>query len=81
MHSMRILSTMGTMTEMTSTRELRCGHKLHGVYYPETHELEVRCQSRYCGYEKGVVVEHRIRLDTGDIVTKRYKEPPRPTST
>jgi hypothetical protein len=56
--------------------ELRCDNGiLFGIL--EGSVLEVKCRSRRCGYETGVVVIHRFRLETGDLVgtTQRYKDP------
>lgn len=58
-------------------RELRCaGNKLYGIVVDEatTGTLEVRCTSRFCGKQEGVVVLHRFDLSNGKYVTKRYKE-------
>jgi hypothetical protein len=53
---------------------LRC-HKLHGLIR-DGEVLEVKCNSRFCGAEPGVVVLHHFDLVTGDLVkTLRFKEP------
>ena len=57
------------------TVELRCPSKLHGIVV-EDDVIEVACTSRFCGYEKGVVVRHRIRISTGEVLsTRKFKEP------
>lgn len=69
---------MHTSTIGDSVHELRCGAKLHGVVL-EPDVLEVACNSRWCGWRKGTVVRHRIRISTGDlIVTKLYRARPNP---
>lgn len=61
-------------------RELRCGgNKLHGLVVdedgPARGVLEVKCDSRFCGREAGVVVLHRFDLSTGEFNTRKYSEP------
>jgi hypothetical protein len=64
--------------------ELRCeGNKLHGLVIEEDDVkpqgiVEFRCDSRWCGANPGLVVLHRFNLDTGEIHTKKYREPPKP---
>lgn len=55
--------------------DLRCdANKLHAVI--EEDWIEVRCNSRFCGSESGVVVIHRFNKDTGELIkTLRFKEP------
>jgi hypothetical protein len=55
--------------------DLRCeqGH-LHGIVLPDG-RLEVSCRSRFCGAGRGVVVLHRFDLSTGEVTTKRYRDP------
>lgn len=56
--------------------ELRCeGNKVHGVVLDGI--LVVRCHSRFCGWRKGVVVEHRFNLHTHAHTTVRYTDPQR----
>jgi hypothetical protein len=59
-------------------RELRCsGNKLYGLVVDgeATGILEVRCTSRFCGKQDGVVVLHQFNLGTGEYQTRKYKEP------
>jgi len=54
--------------------DLRCGGKLHGKV--EDGVFEVTCKSRFCGWEPGVVVLHRISLASGELMdTQRFKNP------
>lgn len=54
--------------------DLRCASRLHGVLVRQG-VLEVRCQSRFCGKRKGVVILHQFELDTGKLIdTKEYKD-------
>lgn len=55
--------------------ELRCSTKLHAVVLDDF-TVEVSCSSRFCGKRAGVVVLHRFNLFTGEMTTRRYKEPP-----
>lgn len=57
--------------------ELRCsGNKLHGIMVSEgSGELEVRCDSKFCGKQPGVVILHRFDLGSGEFHTERYSEP------
>lgn len=65
--------------------ELKCpGNKLHGLVIEEDDvkpqgTIEFRCSSRWCGAQTGTVVLHRFNLSTGEVHTRRYREPPRPT--
>lgn len=54
--------------------ELRCGSKLHGILR-DGDVLEVKCDSVFCGYEKGNVVLHRFNLHTGGVETLKFKDP------
>lgn len=55
--------------------ELRCPNKLHGLILDED-VLEVKCDSRFCGARKGVVVLHRFNVSTGKLIqTLRYADP------
>lgn len=59
-------------------RELRCsGNKLYGLVVDGEAKgtLEVRCTSRFCGKQDGVVVLHQFNLASGEYQTRRYKEP------
>jgi len=58
--------------------ELRCAHKLHGILYSEqilSGSFEVRCRSRFCGYQLGVVVIHTIDLADRSVITRKFKDP------
>ncbi len=40
--------------------------------------LEVRCKSKWCGAKSGVIVLHRISLETGEVVkTLQFRDPKR----
>jgi hypothetical protein len=40
--------------------------------------FEVKCDSRFCGAEPGVVVLHQFSTKTGELVgTQRYKDTPK----
>lgn len=56
------------------TQELRCDSKKHAVLIEEgAGILEVKCDSRFCGAQTGVIVLHRFDLSDGSLVdTKRY---------
>lgn len=55
--------------------DIRCQYKLHGIIISEG-VLEVKCDSRLCGANSGVVVLHRFDLKSGELVeTLRYKQP------
>lgn len=56
--------------------DLRCGNKKHGEI--ENGVLEIKCNSRFCGAESGVIVLHRWDISTGNprfIETLIFKEP------
>lgn len=54
--------------------DLRCKSVKHAEIYENT--IEVKCRSRMCGAEKGVVVIHVFDLETKVLLdTKKYKEP------
>lgn len=56
-------------------RELRCPAKLHGFMIDEN-RLEVKCNSRFCGAGRGVVVLHTWDTTTGQVVdTKKFMDP------
>ena len=56
--------------------DLHCGNKLHGRLL-EDGLLEVACKSRWCGSEAGVIVLHRFKPETGELVeTLKFKAPP-----
>lgn len=53
--------------------DLRCDNKFHGRI---SHGVfEVMCRSAFCGKQPGVVVMHYFDLKTGEMTTKKYKEP------
>lgn len=60
---------------MTAT-PLRCDGKLHGEYDPERGTVRVKCNSRWCGYKRGIVVYHEFNLVSGKVTTHRYKDTP-----
>ena len=51
---------------MTAT-PLRCDGKLHGEYDPERGTVRVKCNSRWCGYKRGIVVYHEFNLVSGEV--------------
>lgn len=56
--------------------DLRCGAKLHGTL--DDGIIEVKCNSRFCGAETGVVVLHRFDAITGELVeTRQFNDPGR----
>jgi hypothetical protein len=56
-------------------KELRCEQGLlHGIVLPDG-TLEVKCHSRFCGHMPGVVVLHRFDVHTGEVTTRRYRDP------
>lgn len=62
--------------------ELRCNAKLHAVVsgtIPDDLVIEVGCHSRFCSWEKGVVVRHQFYMEDGEISfrTRRWKSPER----
>jgi hypothetical protein len=55
--------------------DLRCESKKHGEL-PEPGVIEVKCDSRFCGAQRGVVVLHRFDALTGELLeTKRFRDP------
>lgn len=59
------------------SEELRCDNNIKfGELDREDHVLEVKCRSRRCGAESGVVVVHGFDLESGKLLgTKRYRDP------
>jgi hypothetical protein len=54
--------------------DLRCPNKKHGEVTDSS--IEIKCSSRFCGAERGVVVIHRFNAQTGELVeTLRFKDP------
>lgn len=55
--------------------DLRCDSKKHG----EVHEpavIEIKCDSRFCGARRGVVVIHRFDTTTGKLIgTSQFRNP------
>jgi hypothetical protein len=49
---------------------------LQAVFHPPD-ILEIKCRSRLCGAQPGVIVLHRWKLPEGTLETKRYKDPAR----
>jgi len=59
-------------------KDLRCGSKKHGVLILEKNAIETKCDSRFCGSQRGVVVLHRFSIESGALLeTIRYKNPER----
>lgn len=57
------------------THDLRCDSKKHAVLFPGEY-LEVKCDSRFCGAQRGMVVLHRFDLQTGAMIaTIQFKNP------
>ena len=55
--------------------DIRCPHKKFAEL-SEDGLLEIKCQSKFCGAEPGVVVLHRFDAMTGNLVdTKRFRDP------
>jgi hypothetical protein len=58
--------------------DLRCGHRKFAELDPEEGILEVKCTSKFCGAEVGVVVIHRFDVTTGELLgTLKFREPPK----
>lgn len=54
--------------------DLRCGAKKHGEL--NDGHFDVKCSSRFCGAEPGVVVIHRFDALTGELIgTQRFRDP------
>jgi len=55
-------------------RDLRCNYKKHGVVI-DSHTVEIKCDSKFCGAQRGIIILHWFDLETGKLVkTKRFKE-------
>lgn len=55
-------------------KELRCDSKKHGEIIDD-HIVEIKCNSKFCGAEPGIVVLHQFNAVTGELIqTKSYKE-------
>lgn len=56
-------------------RDIRCEYKLHGILV-DSETIEVKCDSRLCGAQKGQVVLHHFNLVTGSLIkTVRFRDP------
>lgn len=53
---------------------LRCDNKKHADRISD-HVIEVKCNSRFCGAERGVVVLHRFDLASGEMTTRKFTDP------
>lgn len=54
--------------------DLRCEAKKHGEL--DDGYVEIKCSSRFCGAEPGVVVIHRFDATSGELQeTLRFKDP------
>jgi hypothetical protein len=61
----------------TEELDLRCRGKKQAVRLPNG-LIEIKCDSRICGAQQGVVVLHRFDPMTGNLIeTKCYKSPNR----
>lgn len=55
--------------------DVRCPGKRQAVLI-RPGVLEIKCDSRVCGAERGVVVLHRWDTNTGELMeTQRYRDP------
>ena len=60
--------------------DLRCPAKKHGVVVQPGRggEVEVKCDSRFCGAVRGAVVLHTFSTESGKLVkTRKFKNPER----
>ena len=56
--------------------ELRCGGTMHGKLNIVGGTLEVKCNRRGCGAQRGIVVLHTFDVKTGKIVgTRKFRDP------
>jgi hypothetical protein len=54
--------------------DLRCQSRKHAEL--NDGYVEVRCRSKHCGHEAGVVVIHRFNPGTGELMnTNRFRDP------
>lgn len=59
--------------------DLRCSSKKHAVLNTDT--IEVKCDSKFCGAGRGVVVLHTFDKATGVCLdTRRFRDPERKIS-
>lgn len=57
------------------TVELRCLAKKHGEL-DDFNVLEVKCNSKFCGAEPGIIILHRFSTVTGKLLsTEKFKDP------
>lgn len=57
--------------------DLRCQAKKWGEVWDASGLLDIKCNSRFCGAGKGIIVLHRFDLETGEMVsTQRFQAPP-----
>lgn len=59
---------------------LRCPSKKHAVLISD-HVIEVKCNSRFCGARRGVVVLHRFDLISLQMTTHTFTDPARKEGT
>lgn len=60
---------------MEAGHELRCNSRIIGIV-TENGLLEVKCNAKHCGAQKGVVVLHYISLETGELKeTRKFRDP------
>lgn len=65
---------------LMTMEELRCGSKLHGLLIIDSQVIEVKCNSRFCGASRDVVVLHRFAITTGELIeTRTFRDPQRGT--
>lgn len=56
--------------------ELRCDNGILFGILDDEHIIEVKCRSRRCGAQSGVVVIHYFSAFTGHLLkTSRFKDP------
>lgn len=56
--------------------ELRCDHRIQGVFDSDELSFEVKCTNSRCGARSGTVVLHKFSLLTGKLVkTQVFKDP------
>lgn len=54
--------------------DLRCPARKHAEL--DGGYIEIRCRSKFCGYQTGIVVIHRFDPLTGELLqTKRFRDP------
>ena len=56
--------------------DLRCSSKKHAILILDKNLIEIKCDSRFCGAQRGVVILHRFDLGTGEMTqTMQFKSP------